>query len=153
MVTRVIFILTIVFIVASCGSRTGVAESQLDVSSVSLSPDPNKIQYVNNVIKLGKKEFLKNCTDCHCGSSFRLEDPTSPCKLEYAFHDLPMDSLSYIIAFVKNSARTKEVLRTNPLLCETKKDNKYTHEFEKTLPNSLIKAIVEYLWLGYRPIK
>jgi len=153
MTTRAIFILTIVFIFNSCGPRTGISETQADVNSVSMTPDPNNIQYVNNVIKVGKREFLENCTDCHCGPNFRLEDPTSPCKLEYAFDNLPIDSLSHVIAFVKNSSQTKKGLRTNPFLTDERKDDKFIHEFEKTLPDSLIKTVIEYLWLGYRRTK
>lgn len=150
MITRTLNILTIIFLIYSCGPRTGTSNGHTDNTSVKVTPDPNQVQYFKNTITIGKRVFLESCANCHCGPSFRLEDPTSPCKLEYAFDNLPMDSLSHIIAFVKNSSLTKKGLRTNPFLHHERLDDKYIHEFEKTLSDSLIKTVIEYLWLGYR---
>jgi hypothetical protein len=150
MTSKTIYTLTIIFIICSCGPRTGTSDRQSDNTSITLTPDPKQVQYFKNTITIGKKVFLKSCANCHCGPGFRLENPESPCKLEYAFDRLPMDSLSHFIAFVKNSSRTKKGLRNNPFLIENSNKDNCIHEFEKTLSDSLIKTVVEYIWLGHK---
>lgn len=149
MISKTINILTIIIFLCSCGQRTGTSNRPLDTNGKSSTPDPNQIKYINTVIDVGQKVFKNNCVGCHCGPGSHCEPPYTG-ELRPIFDSLPIDSLSHFIAFVKNSSRTKKGLRTNPFSTDDYKNLNYTHEFEKSLPDSLIRTVIEYVWLGYK---
>lgn len=146
-----IFVLTITILVISCGPRTGISNKQAEPIIDPATPDPNQIRYVENIIAVGQKVFKENCIACHCGPTAHVEPPYT-CKLQYAFDRLPLDSLTHFETFLKNSSRTKKSSRKNPFLTDEPNEENYIHAFEKTLSDSLIKAVIEYLWIGYKRI-
>lgn len=97
---------------------------------------------------MGQKVFKANCAGCHCGPSSRCESPY-PGELKPYFSGLPMDSLKHYEAYIKNSLQTKKGLRRSPFVTSDITD--INHDFEKNLSDSLVKAVIEYIWLSYRP--
>lgn len=149
MTTKTVYILIVIFLICSCGPRTGTSNKQNIDSSFPSTPDANQVQYVKNVIDVGKKVFLENCFGCHCGPSTRCEPPYSG-ELRPYFDRLPMDSLEHFVSYIKNSTLTKKGLRKSPFI-NANIDN-FNHEFEKTISDSLLKTVIEYIWLGYRHV-
>lgn len=147
MTLKTIYLLTIIFFVFSCGQRTGTSHKQTDTNTTPTTPDQNQVQYIKNVIAVGKKVFIGNCFGCHCGPGTRCEPPYSG-ELRPYFDRLPMDSLEHYMVYIKNSTLTKKGLRKSSFVNENI-DN-FNHEFEKTLSDSLIKTVIEYIWLGYK---
>ena len=149
MTTKTIYFLTIIFLFISCGQRTGVSDKQTDINSTATTPDKNQVQYVKNVISVGQNIFKENCARCHCGPSSNCEPPYSG-ELRPFFDGLPMDSLTHYKDYIKNSLRTKKGLRKSPFVTADMAD--YNHNFEKNLSDSLVKTVIEYIWLGYRRV-
>lgn len=147
MTTKTIFILTVIFILTSCGQRTGTSSNHTDNNSTPTTPDPNQVEYVKNVMTVGPRVFKENCAGCHCGPSSHCEPPYSG-ELRPFFDGLPMDSLTHYIAYIKNSMQTKKGLRKSPFV-SADIDN-FNHDFGNKLSDSLVKTVIEYVWLGYK---
>lgn len=148
MTTKTIFSLTIILLLNSCGPRTGTSNQQAGNTTISSTPDPDKVQYVKNIIAVGQKVFKENCAGCHCGPGSRCEPPYTG-ELRPYFAGLPMDSLKHYESYIKNSVQTKKGLRKSPFVSADMAD--YNHDFKKNLSDSLVKTVIEYIWLGYRP--
>jgi len=147
MTLRTIFTLTTILLLNSCGPRTGTSGNHKDNNSTLTTPDPNQVKYFKNVLTVGPKLFKLNCVPCHCGPYSHCEPPYSG-ELRPFFDGLPMDSLAHYEAYIKNSVQTKRGLRKSPFI--TSDIAEYNHDFEKNLSDSLVKTIIEYIWLGYK---
>ncbi len=117
----------------SCGQRSGINTSSDKAMAQKESLDLKQINYVQHALLVGQKDFKQNCAICHCPPASNCEPSGKP-HLISLFNGLPVDSLVYYEAFVKNSVS----IRTNEYAA---------HEFGKTLQDSTIRTIIEFIWL------
>jgi hypothetical protein len=129
-------ILFLTLMTLSCGPRSGI-NNHADSQAAGKTPNPEHVKYVQTVLTAGQSVFKTNCAACHCELTGSCESPESP-RLINTFIHLPMDSLSYYESFIRNS---KDVTTNQNAL----------HEFGKTLSDSLIKTVIEYVWLISKP--
>ena len=126
---KTLYILFLTFVVASCRPQTEAENQTYSKTFENKTIGEGQLKSVQNILEVGHEVFKKNCAVCHCEPLANCE-PTEHPRLLDKFINLPKGSLASYISLVKSDSN---------------------HKFNKTLPDSLVETVIQYIWLTSKP--
>ena len=136
MMNKLVTVMGLILLLFSC-EQSGMNTSSDKPVEQKEALDLEHKSDVKHGLSAGQKAFKQNCAVCHCPPVSNCEPSGIP-HLKSLFKGLPADSLVYYEAFVKNSISIR-------------KNASEAHEFGKTLQDSTIRSIIEFVWRTSQP--